>query len=385
MQAIDQSGDISESVFRLLRFVLEFLIFLAAVAASRWGIRTFLLNRGGRSNRQLNSYSAGSIVALSLLLLLQDPADRLLTALGNAISGAGPVSELGWLSDMLVGIYYTVIAILILVLAIHLVGLVYRFASKRVDAWQARLRASVPAGESNPRFHASRVVRVCIRVLRDVLAAALILVLFFYGFANFPRTRVFTNGLRKILGPPLSDAATAVENYVPNLGYIFVILLFGWILQKGLRYVFNSIEKGEIVLGRFPPDWAEPTYKLCRTILFLFVLMVSFPYLPGSDSQFFRGFSVFVGALVTFGSSGVIGNILAGILLTYARAFRVGDVVLIEGVFGKVIEKTLLVTRVTAAGDQHVAIPNSKVLANSVRNYSTHGMGPGVAVSVSVT
>ncbi len=113
--------------------------------------------------------------------------------------------------------------------------------------------------------------------------------------------------------------------------------------------------------------------------------MVSFPYLPGAHSAFFRGFSVFIGALLTFGSSGVIGNLLAGILLTYARAFKVGDVVQIEGVFGKVLEKTLLVTRVLTVGNEQVAIPNSKVLTDSVTNYSAHGSGSGFAVGVSAT
>ena len=94
---------------------------------------------------------------------------------------------------------------------------------------------------------------------------------------------------------------------------------------------------------------------------------------------------MFIGALVTFGSSGLIGNLLAGILLTYARAFKVGDVVRIEGVYGAVTEKTLLVTMIITSGNEHVAIPNSKVLTDSVTNYSTHGLNKGVAVSVVAT
>jgi small-conductance mechanosensitive channel len=385
MQAIDHSGSLAESAFRLLRFFLQLLIFVAAIAISRWGIRTFLLNRGGRSDRWRNTCSAVNAGVLVLLLLLQGPADKLLSAWADAISRARPESEVSWMGDMLVGLYYAVIASLILLLAIHLVGIVYWFADKRIDAWQARLRASSIAGESHPRFHASRIIRLCVRLFRQLLAAALVLGYFFYGFANFPRTRVFTDALRKLLGPPLRDTAKAIEDYTPNFGYLFVILLFAWVFLKGLKYLFRSIEKGDIVIERFPADWAKPTYGLCRTILLLFVLMVSFPYLPGANSAFFRGFSVFVGALVTFGSSGLIGNILSGILLTYARAFKVGDVVQIEGTYGRVAEKTLLVTRLITAGNQHVAIPNGKVLTNSVTNYSSHGLGQGVAVSVAVT
>lgn len=107
------------------------------------------------------------------------------------------------------------------------------------------------------------------------------------------------------------------------------------------------------------------------------------PYPSGSNSALFRGF--FGVSLVTFGSSGLIGNLLAGILLTYARAFKVGDVVRIEGVYGTVTEKTLLVTRVVTVGNEHVSIPNSKVIGDSVTNYSTHGLNKGVAVSVVAT
>lgn len=385
MQVLDQTGSIAESAFRIFRFILQCLIFLAAVAAARWGIRTFLLNRGGKSYRWRNSFSAVSIAVILLLLLLRGPADRLLTFLGNAIARLRPESELGWLSGMLVGLYYAVIASAILFLAIFVVGSAYQFTARQIAAWQARLRASVPAGESNPRFHASRVVLFCSLLLRNLVAAALVLAYFFYGFAVFPQTHVFTAAVSKLLGPPLQDAAQSIENYVPNLGYLFVILMLGWILLRALRYLFASIQKGTLVFETFPAEWADPTYKLCRTILFLFVLMVSFPYLPGSNSAFFKGFTVFVGALVTFGSSGFIGNLLAGILLTYARAFKVGDVVQIEGVYGKVTEKTLLVTRVLSAGHEHVAIPNSKVLTASVRNYSDHGLGDCVAVSVEAT
>jgi small-conductance mechanosensitive channel len=385
MQAVDQSGGIAESGFRLFRFFVQCLIFLAAVATSRWSIRTFLLNRGGKSNRWRNYFSAGTLVVLVFLLLLRGPAEQLLTALGNAIGRLRPESDLGWLSAAMLGVYYAAIASLILFLAVHIAGLVYWFADSRIDAWQVRLRASCTSLESNPRFHASRITRVGIHLLCYLLATALVLVYFLYGFAIFPRTKIFTGALQKILGPALQDMAQAVENYIPNLGYLFVILLSGWILLKGLKYFFASIQNGTIVFEKFPTDWADPTYKLCRAILFLFVLMVSFPYLPGAHSAFFRGFSLFVGALVTFGSSGVIGNLLAGILLTYERAFRVGDVVQVEGVFGKVMEKTLLVTRVLTVGSEQVAIPNRKVLTDSVTNYSAHGLGNGFAVGVPAT
>src|SRR5271155_1430464 len=106
MQVGDQSGGIAEPAFRLFRLFLQFLIFFAAVAVCRWGVRTFILNRGGKSNRWRNSYSAINCVALVLLLLLRGPADRLLSALGDSISSLRPESDLVWLTAMMLGVYY---------------------------------------------------------------------------------------------------------------------------------------------------------------------------------------------------------------------------------------------------------------------------------------
>ena len=384
MQVVDQTGSTAESAFTIIRFFVQVLTFLAAVLACRWGIRSFLLNRGGGSDRWRNFHSALNFTVLVLLLLLRGPAEKLLTAVGGWTGRFMPASEVGWPAATMIGLYYVVVASLILFLAIYAIGLVYRFGDRRVNAWQSRLRASGTV-ESNPRFHASRVFRTVVHLVCTLLATALVLVYFLYGFAIFPRTRVFTDSLLGFLGPPFRDVSKAFGNYVPNLGYLFVIVLFGWVLHKVLKYFFTSIQRRDIVFANFPAEWAEPTYKLSRTVLFLLGLMVSFPYLPGANSPFFRGFSLFFGALVTFGSTGVIGNLFAGILLTYQRAFRLGDVVRIEGVYGKVTEKTLLVTRVVTAGNEHVTIPNSKVLADLVTNYSVHGLSKGFALGITAT
>ena len=384
MQAIDQNLDIAETSFHLIQFVLRLLIFVGAVAACRWGLRTFLLSRNRKSARWLNLFSAGNLVALIVLRLLRDPAEKILTVLGEMIGRLRSVTQSDWPPTVLVGLYYALIATSVLFAAFYLVGMIYRFGDLRIDAWQSRLRAS-GTSETSPRFHVSRIIQVGIHVICTILSVTLILVYFFHGFRMFPRTRIFVAALVKFLGPPLSDAYKAFQNYVPNLGYIFVILVCGWILRKALKYFFKSIQRGSIVFANFPVEWAEPTYKLSRAGLFLLVLVVSFPYLPGANTPLFRGFSLFFGALLTFGSSGFIGNLLAGILLTYQQAFRLGDVVRIEGTYGRITKKTLLITRLLTIGNEHVVIPNSKVLAASVTNYSAHSDGGGFALGITAT
>jgi small-conductance mechanosensitive channel len=385
MQAIDTNSHVSESIFHLLRTFVGFAVFFGAVAVSRWGILRFVSVRGRTFHRSSKFYSSVLVVGIVSLLLLRALAEKLGTSIGSAISASRLSQELGWLVPAFLGFYYALILTSVFLLAIQGVGLAHAFADKRMEAWQARLRDSSEARESNPRFHASKILRMVIRLFRNGLVIALVLLYFGIGFSVFPRTKVIIGVLREILGPPLADGVKAVENYLPKLGYLIVILMFGWVLLRVMKSVFRSIKNGTIVLEHLPSDWVDPTYKLCRTALFLFILMVSFPYLPGSDLPFFRGFSVFIGALVTLGSGGTIGNLLAGILVIYTKAFRVGDIVSIGSVYGKVTERTLLLTRVTTMHNEQVTIPNSKILTCAITNYCAQGQGQGVAMTVTAT
>jgi small-conductance mechanosensitive channel len=198
----------------------------------------------------------------------------------------------------------------------------------------------------------------------------------------FPRTRALVDAADVYMGHPTRDVAQAIVNYLPNLVYLAIIIALGWLLEKLLKYFFNSLADGSLTISGFLPEWAVPTFKLCRGLLFLFLLMISYPYLPGSSTEAFKGFSVFLGALVTFGSSGSINNIVSGLVLTYARAFRVGDMVKIGDVVGIVIEKTTLTTRVRTARNEEVTIPNSIVLANTVVDYTARASSDGLVLTV---
>ena len=115
----------------------------------------------------------------------------------------------------------------------------------------------------------------------------------------------------------------------------------------------------------------------------MFVLI--FPYLPGSDSQVFKGVSVFLGVLFTFGSSGSLSNVIAGLVLTYMRAFKIGDRVKIADITGDIIEKSLLVTRVRTANNEMISIPNSNVIGSHTINYSSDSLDKGLILHTTVT
>ena len=105
-------------------------------------------------------------------------------------------------------------------------------------------------------------------------------------------------------------------------------------VTKCIHFVFNELGKGTIKIGGFQPDWAESSYKIVRFLIIAFCLIVIFPYLPGSESPAFKGISVFIGVLLSLGSTSAVSNIVAGVILTYTGAFKLGDRVKIAETVG---------------------------------------------------
>jgi small-conductance mechanosensitive channel len=152
-----------------------------------------------------------------------------------------------------------------------------------------------------------------------------------------------------------------------------------------IRLVFVQIRKGEVRIPGFYPDWAEPTDKLLRLLVLTLALIVAFPYLPGAKSPAFQGISIFVGVLLSLGSSSAVANAIAGIILTYMRSFLIGDWVQIGDTMGEVVEKNMLITRLLTPKAEIITIPNATVMSGSVKNYSTQAKKSGVIFYTTVS
>jgi small-conductance mechanosensitive channel len=179
--------------------------------------------------------------------------------------------------------------------------------------------------------------------------------------------------------------ASSALYYVPNLLVLAVIILLTYYVLRLVKLIFTQIRKGDITIHGFYPDWAEPTDKLIRLMVLVLALVVVFPYLPGAKSPAFQGISIFVGVLLSLGSSSAVANAIAGIILTYMRSFLVGDWIQIGDTMGEVVERTLLVTRLLTPKAEIVTIPNSTVMNGAVKNYSTEARNAGVIFYTTVS
>ena len=76
---------------------------------------------------------------------------------------------------------------------------------------------------------------------------------------------------------------------------------------------------------------------------------------------------------------------VAGVILTYMRAFKVGDRVKIADTMGDVIEKTLLVTRIRTIKNVKITIANAMVLSSHIINFSSSAQQEGLKLHTTVT
>ncbi|NJN79794.1 MAG: mechanosensitive ion channel family protein, partial [Anaerolineales bacterium] len=204
-------------------------------------------------------------------------------------------------------------------------------------------------------------------------------------FSIFPQTRGFVTNILTGVLQSLENGWQGFVDYLPNLLSLIVIIVMTYYGLKIIRFFFDEIEKGTITLSGFYTEWATPTYQLLRFVVLAFALVVAFPYLPGSSSPAFQGVSVFVGVLFSLGSSTIVANIISGIVLTYTRAFDVGDRVKIADTVGDIIAKEMLVTRIRTIKNVEITIPNSMVMGSHIINYSAISEENGLILNTTVT
>ncbi|WP_246581513.1 mechanosensitive ion channel domain-containing protein [Echinicola shivajiensis] len=201
----------------------------------------------------------------------------------------------------------------------------------------------------------------------------------------FPFTRGYSIKLFGLIWSPFKSIIFDIWNYLPALFNILVIILVMNYVIRFVKYIFSEIENEKLNITGFHTDWARPTFNIVRFLLYAFTFVLIFPLLPGSDSDIFKGVSVFIGILFSLGSSSAIANMIAGLVITYMRPFKIGDRIKIGDTSGDVVEKTLLVTRIKTIKNEEVTIPNSAILSGNTINYTSYSQNEGLIIHTSVT
>lgn len=269
------------------------------------------------------------------------------------------------------GIIYVALSTLALMVFLRVVQ---RIVSRIIN-WIVAISQREFLGLHLPRMQllSSKAMGYLLRSLARLLQLVLILFAFYlylpFVLSQFPFTGVVGDRLFAEVIVTLQGIAAKVAAYLPNL---VILLVIGYITTSVLGLAKLLIRE----LGRddsypwFYEEWIAPTNRLATFFIIAFALIMAGPYLPGFGSPSFQGISIFLGALLTLGSSTAVANAIAGLILIYTRAFRIGDVIRVNSMLGIVDEKSLFVTRIRTFKQEVITIPNSSLLNNEVTNLS---------------
>src|SRR4029079_9590871 len=134
--------------------------------------------------------------------------------------------------------------------------------------------------------------------------------------------------------------------------------------------LFDQVERSDRKIAWIDADTAKPTRRIFSFIVWVFARAIAYPYLPGAQTEAFRGLSVLVGLMVSLGATSVIGQAFNGFILMYSRAYRKGDYVRIGDSEGTIESLGTFVTRVRTGLGEELTLPNSTVMPAASAHHS---------------
>jgi small-conductance mechanosensitive channel len=312
--------------------------------------------------------------------LAQDYAEKLRTAIEKYREDRSRES-------ILYGTLYTfLITVAFIVILIFLKKLKQRIDQRIMSRVATRAQGvRIKSFELMRPERVSAVLLEAVKVIRFFLILLLLYIYIHLGLSFFPWTRPFAGRVFDFILVPLTAIEKAVVTHTPNVVFIIIIVLIARYILKLMKFFFLAVEKGNITLSGFYPEWSKPTYKILSYLVIAFFVVVAYPYIPGSDSQAFKGISIFVGVLFSLGSQSAVSNMIAGFALTYRRAFKVGDRVKIADFTGDVVETRIQVTTLRTIKNEDIVVPNSMIMNSQVINYSTEARAKGLILHTTVT
>lgn len=283
-------------------------------------------------------------------------------------------SSLDWLKQRAIEVGLTLLVLLMLWLIIKYLNKAFTWVNRAIIRNNSNFLRGVKI--RNYEFLSKdRMVAFAasiLKIIKWILIALIVYLALPIIFSIFPGTEGITTTLFGYVLNPLKRILQSFIGFIPNMITIAVIILVTRYFARGLRFLSLEVQQEKLVIPGFYADWAPPTYQLLRVLLYCFSFIVIFPYLPGSESPVFQGVSVFLGLLISLGSSSAISNLIAGLVITYMRAFKIGDRVKIGDTVGDVLGKNVLVTRLRTTKNEEVTIPNSNILSGHTVNYSSN-------------
>ena len=280
------------------------------------------------------------------------------------------------------GVLFTVIGLAVLLL---FCTVLWKIQSRLLSFVHVR-QGLFPAGLRVFGFDLLPYLAAILRVLLRLLAWMLTLIAIYLwatlSLRRFPYTEPWGNEAGHYVLQLLRELANTVVYSIPGLlAVFFIFVATRWVVRLG-NTLFEQIATGRISVSWMDADVAKATQRIFAAIAWIFAVVVAYPYIPGSHTDAFKGISVFVGLVVSLGSTGIINQIMSGLFVVYSKALKTGEWVKVNDTEGEVLEVGLLAAKIRTIERQEVTIPNSVLVATSTTNYTRLGMVLNATVTI---
>jgi small-conductance mechanosensitive channel len=286
---------------------------------------------------------------------------------------------------LLRNIGYTALATAILFGLLWLANRARRAIGRKLAALTEKKNLTVDGVELVPRVSVLGFLLKLNRLVYYLFAALLVYEWLSICLGLFPYTRPWSEGLNSFLFNMGRSFIMDIVHAIPNLLTAAVIFLLASALVRISKGIFEQIRHGRIRIANLDPELAEPTRKILAAVIWLFALVMAYPYLPGSDSAAFQGVSVLVGLMLSLGASSIVSQGASGLILTYSRTFKPGEYVRIGDIEGTITELGMFNTRLRTGMGEEITLSNSSVFSATTRNYSRTAKGDGYILDTTVT
>jgi len=269
------------------------------------------------------------------------------------------------------------------IFGIWLVRRVGRWLRNRLEKFISRVR-QLKIKRADLRPHIVLVEKKAVGLLEGIA-------IFFLGYVwlttclyQFPATAPWSEALGQSLGQFASKVSSNVLGSLPGLGVVTIILLVARWLSRLVDHLIRGLGS-DSVNSLMIADTAQATRRIIGATIWLFAIVMSYPYIPGSGSVAFQGMSMLLGLMISLGSSGMINQIMSGFVMLYSGSIRTGEYVRVGEMEGTVTEMGLLATKIMTPRRDFISVPNAILVSNPTYNYSRLADENGAVVSTSVT
>lgn len=159
----------------------------------------------------------------------------------------------------------------------------WKGGASQINAWlNAQRHTRIPSIriQNFELLSSSRITDLLVWLVELVRSIALLIILYAYlsfVFSLFPATRHVGAALFSYVERGWQFAWNAFLAYLPNLFAIVLVFVITYYVIRFLKFIFTAIDRQQLTVPGFYPEWAEPTARLLTYLIIAMAFAVAFP------------------------------------------------------------------------------------------------------------